>query len=55
MAETQKAVLSALLDILREQDLVDNNTYDSAGSMLHSAIEFPEFFRSVADCREEGA
>ena len=28
MAETQKAVLNALLDILREQDLVDNNTYD---------------------------
>ena len=51
MAETQKAVLSALLDILHEQDLVDNNTYDSANSLLHSAIDFPEFFWYPVCCQ----
>ena len=51
MAETQKAVLSALLDILREQDLLDNNTYASANSLLHSAIDFPEFFWYPVCCQ----
>lgn len=51
VAETQKAVLSALLDILREQDLVDNNTYDSANRLLHSAIDFPEFFWYPVCCQ----
>ena len=53
MAETQKAVLSALLDILREQDLVDNNTYDGANRLLHSAIDFPEFFWYPVCCQEK--
>ena len=54
MAETLKAVLSALLDILREHDLVDHNTYDSANSLLHSAIDFPEFFRYPVCCQRKG-
>lgn len=53
MAGTQKAVLSALLDILHEQGLVDNNTYDSANSLLHSAIDLPEFFWYPVCCQEK--
>ena len=50
-AEENDRIISALLDILREQDLVDNNTYDSANSLLHSAIDFPEFFWYPVCCQ----
>ena len=53
MEETQKAVLGALLDILHEQDLVDNNTYDNAYSLLYSATRFPEFFRYPVCCQRK--
>ena len=53
MAETQKAVLSALLTILHEQDFVDDNTYDSANRLLHSAIDFPAFFWHPVCCQEK--
>lgn len=51
MAETQRAVLSALLTILHEQDFVDDNTYDSANRLLHSVMDFPEFFRYPVCCQ----
>jgi len=53
MAETQKMVLNVLLDILHEQDLVDDNTYDSANSLLHSAIDLPEFFWYPVCCQKK--
>ena len=53
MAETQKMVLNVLLDILHEQDLVDDSTYDSANSLLHSAIDLPEFFWYPVCCQEK--
>lgn len=51
MAETQIAVLSVLLDMLHEQDLVDDNTYDSANRLLHSTLDFPEFFWYPVCCQ----
>ena len=51
MEETQKAVLSVLLDILHEQDLVDSYTHDRAYSLLYSETTIPEFFRNPVRCQ----
>lgn len=54
MEEAQKAVLIALLNTLREQDLVDNSTYDNATRLLHASIDIPEFFWDPAFCQGKG-
>lgn len=44
MAEAQKAVLLALIDILRERGLLEESTFADAKSRVHSA-EIPELFQ----------
>ena len=53
MVEIQRAVLNVLLDVLHEQALVDNSTYDSANCLLHSVIDIPEFFWYPLCCQEK--
>lgn len=53
MVEIQRAVLKVLLDVLHEQELVDDHAYDSAGSLLHSVTNLPEFFWCPLRCREK--
>ena len=45
MESAQRALVSALLDHIRSLGLISNSTYSGAVDLVHSAIDFSEFFR----------
>ncbi len=45
MESAQRELVSILLDHIRSLDLISNSTYDRAVDLVHSVIDFPEFFR----------
>jgi len=53
MTTAQETILSALLDLLHGQDLIDLSTYEHTNRLIHSMSDFPAFFRCPAHCRPE--
>lgn len=49
MADTQIEVMQVLLKTLLEQKLIEKHTYDGAVNMVHSVIDFPDFFWGTSD------
>ena len=45
MESAQRALVSVLLDHIRSLGLISNSTYDRAVDLVHSVIDFPEFFQ----------
>ncbi len=45
MESAQKELVSVLLDHIRSLGLISNSTYDRAVDLVHSVIDFPEFFQ----------
>ena len=45
MESAQRALVSVLLDHIRSLGLISNSTYSGAVDLVHSVIDFPEFFR----------
>lgn len=54
MADTQKEVMQVLLKTLLDQELIAKYTYDGAVNMVHSAMDFPDFFWYGVCCPKEG-
>lgn len=54
MADTQKEVMQVLLKTLLDQGLIAKYTYDGAVNMVHSAMDFPDFFWYGVCCPKEG-
>ena len=53
LAGVEKAVLEALLDILKERELIDSNVHSKAVSLVKSGIDFPDFFEYPVCCQKE--
>ena len=45
MESAQRELVSVLLDYIRSLGLISNSTYSGAVDLVHSVIDFPEFFR----------
>ena len=45
MESTQRELVSVLLDRIRSLGLISNSTYSGAMDLVHSVIDFPEFFQ----------
>ena len=45
MESAQKELVSVLLDHIRSLGLISNSTYSGAVDLVHSVIDFPEFFQ----------
>lgn len=54
MAEVQKEVMEVLLKTLLDRNLIAKYTYDGAVNMVHSAMDFPDFFWYPVCCPKEG-
>lgn len=54
MADVKQEILNVLLNRLMEQGMIDQAAYDKAVNMVHSTIDFPDFFGYPVCCREEG-
>ena len=54
MADTQIEIMQVLLKTLLDQKLIEKYTYDGAVNMVHSAIDFPDFFWYPVCCPKEG-
>lgn len=54
MADTQQEVLKVLLDSVFSHNLIPKSTYDKANSLVHSAIDLPDFFWYSVCCHKEG-
>lgn len=54
MADVQQEILNVLLGLLSEQGLISESTHDKAVNLVHSTIDFPEFFEYCVCCQEEG-
>ena len=58
MESAQRELVSVLLDHIRSLGLISNSTYSGAVDLVHSVIDFPEFFQypvcltKEADIRE---
>lgn len=58
MESTQKELVKVLLDHIRALGLISDFTYSKAVDLVHSVIDFPEFFQvpvrlpKEADIRE---
>ena len=45
MESAQRELVSVLLDHIRSLGLISHSTYSRAVDLVHSAIDFPAFFR----------
>ncbi len=45
MESAQRELLSVLLDHIRSLGLISNSTYSGAVDLVHSVIDFPDFFQ----------
>ena len=45
MESAQRELVSVLLDRIRSLGLISNSTYSGAVDLVHSVIDFPEFFQ----------
>ena len=45
MESAQRELVSVLLDHIRSLGLISNSAYSGAVDLVHSVIDFPEFFR----------
>lgn len=45
MESAQKELVSVLLDHIRSLGLISNSTYSGVVDLVHSVIDFPEFFQ----------
>lgn len=54
MWDIQHEVLNVLLRLLLDQEVVAKSTYDKALNLVHSTIDFPEFFEYCVCCQKEG-
>ncbi len=45
MESAQRELVSVLLDHIRSLGLISNSTYSGAVDLVHSVMDFPEFFR----------
>ncbi len=45
MESAQRELVSVLLDYIRSLGLISHSTYSGAVDLVHSVIDFPEFFR----------
>ena len=45
MESAQRELVSVLLDHIRSLGLISNSTYYGAVDLVHSVIDFPEFFQ----------
>ena len=55
MESAQRELVSVLLDHIRSLGLISNSTYSGAVDLVHSVIDFPEFFQyPVCLTKEEG-
>ena len=45
MESAQRELVSVLLNHIRSLGLISNSTYSGAVDLVHSVIDFPEFFR----------
>ena len=53
MVCTQNQVLNVLLKSLLDKDLIPQKTYEGATNIIHSTLDFPEFFWYPVCCHEE--
>lgn len=53
MESAQRELVRVLLDHIRALGLISNSTYSRAVDLVHSVIEFPEFFRYPVCLAEE--
>lgn len=54
MADVQHEILNVLLGRLMEQGLISESAHDKAVNLVHSTIDFPDFFEYCVCCHEEG-
>lgn len=52
--QLQQEVLSSLLDVLVGRELISESTCDKAKNVVHSTIDFPDFFWYPVCCEKEG-
>ncbi len=45
MESAQRELVRVLLDHIRSRGLISNSTYSGAVDLVHSVIDFPEFFQ----------
>ena len=45
MESAQRELVSLLLEHIRSLGLISNSTYSGAVDLVHSVIDFPEFFQ----------
>jgi len=45
MESAQRELISVLLDRIRSLGLISNSTYSGAVDLVHSVIDFPDFFQ----------
>ena len=45
MESAQRELVSVLLDHIRSLGLISNSTYSGAVDLVHSVIDFPDFFQ----------
>ncbi len=45
MESAQQELVSVLLDRIRTLGLISNSTYSGAVDLVHSVIDFPDFFQ----------
>ena len=54
MADTQREIMKALLRSLLDREVIAKSTYDKAVDLVHSTIDFPDFFGYPVCCQKEG-
>ena len=54
MPNLQHEIMSVLLGRLMEQGLISEITHDKAVNLVHSTIDFPDFFGYCVCCAKEG-
>lgn len=53
MADTQRAILRALLHALLDRGLIVQSVYDSTVQLMNSRTDLPDFLGSSVCCRRE--
>ncbi len=55
MESAQRELVSVLLDHIRSLGLISNSTYSGAVDLVHSVIDFPDFFQYPVCLTEEAS
>ena len=55
MESAQRELVCVLLDHIRSLGLISNSTYSGAVDLVHSVIDFPEFFRYPVGLTKEAS